>query len=135
MVLDRAGVTGPDGPSHHGMWDLALLQIVPGLHLAAPRDEATIVEELREAVAVSDAPTVVRSPKGPVGAPLPALERLADGVDVLARSGEGTGPEQEHRDVLIVGVGAMCVMALDVSERPAAHGVSSTCLLYTSRCV
>ncbi|MCT1957749.1 1-deoxy-D-xylulose-5-phosphate synthase [Kocuria rhizophila] len=128
VVLDRAGVTGPDGPSHHGMWDLALLQIVPGLHLAAPRDEATMVEELREAVAVSDAPTVVRYPKGPVGAPLPALERLADGVDVLARSGEGTGPEQEHRDVLIVGVGAMCVMALDVSERLAAHGVSSTVL-------
>lgn len=128
VVLDRAGVTGPDGPSHHGMWDLALLQIVPGLHLAAPRDEATMVEELREAVAVDDAPTVVRYPKGAVGQPLPALERFDDGVDVLARNGEGTGADGRDRDVLLVGVGAMCTTALGVSERLAAHGVSSTVL-------
>ena len=85
-----------------------------------------MVEELREAVAVSDAPTVVRYPKGAVGAPLPALERLSGGVDVLARNGEASGKGVDHRDVLIVGVGAMCVTALDVSERLAAHGVSST---------
>ena len=126
VVLDRAGVTGPDGPSHHGMWDLALLQIVPGLHLAAPRDEATMVEELREAVAVSDAPTVVRYPKGAVGAPIPAVERCEDGVDVLARHGEGCGERGAQRDVLVVGVGAMCVTALEVAERLAAHGVTST---------
>ena len=126
VVLDRAGVTGPDGPSHHGMWDLALLQIIPGLHLAAPRDEVTMVEELREAVAVEDAPTVVRYPKGTVGAPSPALERLHDGVDVLVRNGEPAQPETGHRDVLIVSVGAMCGISKDVSERLAAHGVSST---------
>lgn len=126
VVLDRAGVTGPDGPSHHGIWDLALLQIIPGLHLAAPRDEATMVEELREAVAIEDAPTVVRYPKGTVGAPSPALERLADGVDVLVRNGEPTQPDTDHRDVLIVSVGAMCGISQEVSERLAAHGVSST---------
>ncbi|WP_315278978.1 1-deoxy-D-xylulose-5-phosphate synthase [Kocuria carniphila] len=126
VVLDRAGVTGPDGPSHHGMWDLALLQIIPGLHLAAPRDEATMVEELREAVAVEDAPTVVRYPKGTVGAPSPALERLPDGVDVLVRNGDPTEPGTDRRDVLIVSVGAMCDISQDVSERLAAHGVSST---------
>ncbi|GAA4703006.1 1-deoxy-D-xylulose-5-phosphate synthase [Kocuria gwangalliensis] len=126
VVLDRAGVTGPDGPSHHGIWDLALLQIIPGLHLAAPRDEATMVEELREAVAVNDAPTVVRYPKGTVGAPSPALERLPDGVDVLVRSGDPAQPGTAHRDVLIVSVGAMCSISQEVSERLAAHGVSST---------
>ncbi|PZP36842.1 MAG: 1-deoxy-D-xylulose-5-phosphate synthase [Kocuria rhizophila] len=126
VVLDRAGVTGPDGPSHHGMWDLALLQIIPGLHLAAPRDEATMVEELREAVAVEDAPTVVRYPKGTVGAPSPALERFPDGVDVLVRNGDPTEPGTDRRDVLIVSVGAMCDISQDVSERLAAHGVSST---------
>lgn len=126
VVLDRAGVTGPDGPSHHGIWDLALLQIIPGLHLAAPRDEATMVEELREAVAIEDAPTVVRYPKGTVGAPSPALERLTDGVDILVRNGDPTEPGTDHRDVLIVSVGAMCGISQDVSERLSAHGVSST---------
>jgi 1-deoxy-D-xylulose-5-phosphate synthase len=126
VVLDRAGVTGPDGPSHHGMWDLALLQIVPGLHLAAPRDEPTLVEELREAVAVDDAPTVIRYPKGSVGAPVPALDRLADGVDVLARRGGEGGGEGARRDVLLVSVGAMSGLALDVADRLEAHGVSST---------
>lgn len=126
VVLDRSGVTGPDGPSHHGMWDLALLQIIPGLHLAAPRDEATMVEELREAVAVDDAPTVVRYPKGTVGEPSPALERRPDGVDILVRSGEPTEPGTEHRDVLVVSVGAMCGISREVARRLAAHGVSAT---------
>ncbi|MFW6188597.1 MAG: 1-deoxy-D-xylulose-5-phosphate synthase [Actinomycetota bacterium] len=126
VVLDRAGITGPDGPSHHGMWDLALLQIIPGLHLAAPRDEPTLVEELREAVAVDDAPTVVRYPKGSVGTPVPAVERLADGVDVLARRGAESGAAGACRDVLLVSVGAMSGLALDVADRLEAHGVSST---------
>ena len=76
IVLDRAGVTGPDGASHHGMWDMAMVQIVPGLHLAAPRDASRLREELREAVAISDAPTVVRFSKGTVGAEVEAIERL-----------------------------------------------------------
>ena len=86
IVLDRAGVTGPDGPSHHGMWDMSMLQIIPGLHLAAPRDAVRLREELREAVAISDAPSVVRYSKGTVGPEVAALERLYDGVDVLART-------------------------------------------------
>jgi 1-deoxy-D-xylulose-5-phosphate synthase len=125
VVLDRAGVTGPDGPSHHGMWDMALLQIVPGLHLAAPRDAARLKEELREAVAVSDAPTVVRFSKGSVGPDVEAIERLKDGVDVLARRpSDGTVPIEN--DVLIVSVGAMSELALDVSDRLGAQGISST---------
>ncbi|HTW14709.1 MAG TPA: 1-deoxy-D-xylulose-5-phosphate synthase, partial [Nocardioides sp.] len=84
FVLDRAGVTGDDGASHNGMWDMAMLRIVPGLHLAAPRDEPTLREALRHAVDIDDAPSVVRYPKGAVVAPIPAIETL-DGVDVVAR--------------------------------------------------
>jgi len=122
VVLDRAGVTGPDGASHHGMWDMAMVQIVPGLHLAAPRDASRLREELREAVAVEDAPTVIRYSKGTVGAEVEALERLSDGVDVLARRPAGSS----DNDVLIVSVGAMSELALDVSNRLGAQGISST---------
>jgi 1-deoxy-D-xylulose-5-phosphate synthase len=118
FVLDRAGVTGPDGPSHHGMWDLAMLQIVPHIRIAAPRDGARLTEALDEAVAVEDAPTVIRFPKGDVSADLPALERLSDGVDVLAR-GEG-------EDVLIVAIGPFASLAVDVAERLRAQGIGAT---------
>lgn len=128
VVLDRAGVTGPDGASHHGMWDLSMLQIVPGLHLAAPRDAVRLREELREAVAISDAPSVVRYSKGKVGPEVKALERLYDGVDVLARSahdpvGNGIDPAT---DVLIVSVGAMSELALEVAKRIGDQGITST---------
>jgi 1-deoxy-D-xylulose-5-phosphate synthase len=111
FVLDRAGVTGNDGPSHNGMWDLALLGMVPGLRIAAPRDEATLRELLREAVAVNDGPTVVRYPKTPLGVELPALRRVGD-VDVLAE------PDPDAAvDVLVVAVGSL---AGDVVEAAAA---------------
>jgi 1-deoxy-D-xylulose-5-phosphate synthase len=122
IVLDRAGVTGPDGASHHGMWDMAMVQIVPGLHLAAPRDATRLREELREAVAISDAPSVVRFSKGSVGPAVEPLERLSDGVDILARRPSGS----TENDVLIVSVGAMSELALDVSNRLGAQGISTT---------
>ncbi|MEI3848338.1 MULTISPECIES: 1-deoxy-D-xylulose-5-phosphate synthase [unclassified Microbacterium] len=118
FVLDRAGVTGPDGPSHHGIWDLAMLQIVPHIRIAVPRDEPRLREELREAVAVDDAPTVVRFPKGAVSPELPAIERLEDGVDVLVRS--------DAHDVLLVGIGPMAHIAVDVAERLRAQGIGAT---------
>jgi len=117
FVLDRAGVTGPDGASHHGAWDMALLAPVPGLRLAAPRDAARLRELLAEALDVSDAPTVLRFPKGVVPAEVPALERTG-GVDVLAR---GTGS-----DVLVVAVGSMVGLGLDVAARLAAQGIDAT---------
>ncbi|HET7415935.1 MAG TPA: 1-deoxy-D-xylulose-5-phosphate synthase [Arthrobacter sp.] len=122
VVLDRAGVTGPDGASHHGMWDLSLLQIVPGLHLAAPRDAERLREELREAVQIDDAPSVLRYSKGSVGAEVAALERLDDGVDILSRRSAGS----TENDVLIVSVGAMSELSLDVAERLGDQGISST---------
>ena len=121
FVLDRAGVTGPDGASHHGIWDLALLQIVPGLRLAAPRDAQRLVEELEEAVAVDDAPTVVRFSRGDVGDEVVSLRRTDDGADVLAEVPEGL-----EQDVLIVSVGALADRALAVRERLAQEGIGAT---------
>ena len=125
LVLDRSGITGPDGASHHGMWDLALLQFIPGLYMAAPRDAATLREALREAVAIDDAPTVIRYPKGSVGEDIPALERREDGVDVLVRTGTAH-PQTGQRDVLFVAVGAMVRVALEVSRILETHRVHST---------
>jgi 1-deoxy-D-xylulose-5-phosphate synthase len=121
FVLDRAGITGDDGPSHNGMWDLAMLRIVPGLRLAAPRDEATLRAALRQAVDVDDAPTVVRYPKGALVDPIPALEEV-EGVDVIARHVPGAGAPTGKR-VLVVGVGAMAGTALAAGESLAAHGL------------
>src|SRR3954471_22009096 len=86
FVLDRAGVTGDDGASHNGMWDMSIFQVVPGLRLAAPRDGARLRELLREAVQVADAPTVVRFPKGPPNADIEAVDRVGS-VDVLSQAG------------------------------------------------
>ncbi len=118
IVLDRSGVTGPDGASHHGMWDLSVLQIVPGIRIASPRDGLRLREELNEAVAVDDGPTVVRFSKGSVGAEIPAMRRTEDGVDVLS--------EAQSKDVLIVSVGAMATTALKVAELLAAQGIGAT---------
>ena len=117
FVLDRAGVTGTDGASHNGMWDLSILQVVPGLRIAAPRDGARVRELLREAVAVSDAPTVVRLPKGAPPDDLEAVDRVG-GCDVLLRRGT--------RDVLVVGVGSMASVGCEVGERLAAQGIGVT---------
>jgi 1-deoxy-D-xylulose-5-phosphate synthase len=117
FVLDRAGVTGDDGASHNGMWDMSVLQVVPGLRLAAPRDGARVRELLREAVAVHDAPTVVRLPKGPPGDDLEAVDQ-AGSMDVLVRDGA--------RDVLIVGVGPMAPLGVEVAARLADQGIGVT---------
>lgn len=117
FVLDRAGITGSDGASHNGMWDMTLTSIVPGLRLAAPRDGEQVKLQLREALAVSDGPTVLRFPKGDVAEPVAAL-RSVGGVDVLHESGP------DPVDVLVVGVGAFAGMSVDVGEKLAAHGHS-----------
>ncbi|HEY5879341.1 MAG TPA: 1-deoxy-D-xylulose-5-phosphate synthase, partial [Nakamurella sp.] len=125
VVLDRAGVTGEDGPSHHGMWDMSLAAIVPGLRMAAPRDASTLAEELHEALDVTDGPTVLRFPKGAVPATVPAVRRLfdeaGDGVDILA---EPTG--RQERDVLLVAVGAFGAMAVEAARLLAAQGIGVT---------
>ncbi|WP_179812314.1 1-deoxy-D-xylulose-5-phosphate synthase [Allostreptomyces psammosilenae] len=129
FVLDRAGVTGDDGPSHNGMWDMSILQVVPGLRIAAPRDADQLRAQLREAVDVDDAPTVVRYSKGAVGAPVPAVGQLA-GMDLLHAAGGADQAAAEGRepaaDVLIVSVGALAPMCLEVAERLGEQGITST---------
>jgi 1-deoxy-D-xylulose-5-phosphate synthase len=120
FVLDRAGVTGDDGPSHNGMWDLSWLQLIPGMRIAAPRDAASLRARLREAVTVADAPTVVRFPKGHAEASIPAVGQRA-GVDVLFRSSPA-----EEADVLLVSVGSMASTCLEVAHGLAGLGISST---------
>jgi 1-deoxy-D-xylulose-5-phosphate synthase len=117
FVLDRSGVTGDDGASHNGMWDLSILQVVPGLRLAAPRDATRLRELLREAVAVADAPTVVRFPKGPPNDDIEAVGH-AGGMDVLVRDGS--------KDVLLVGIGSMAATAVDVAKRLVDQGIGVT---------
>ncbi|WET82021.1 1-deoxy-D-xylulose-5-phosphate synthase [Amycolatopsis sp. QT-25] len=118
LVLDRAGITGPDGPSHHGMWDLSLLGMVPGMRVAAPRDAGTLREELREAVAVEDGPTALRFSKGGVIDSIPAVERVG-GVDVLRK------PDGDA-DVLLVAVGAFAMLGLAAADRLADQGIGVT---------
>ena len=120
VVLDRAGVTGPDGASHHGMWDGSILQVVPGLRIAAPRDAARVAELLNEAVAVSDGPTVVRFPKGTVGGEAEAVGRLG-GMDMLYEPAAGV-----PRDVLLAGAGPMAVMCVQAAARLADQGIGVT---------
>ena len=117
FVLDRAGITGDDGPSHHGIWDLAITGLVPTMHVAAPRDAARLRETLREAVAINDAPTAVRFPKGAVQSDIPAFERR-DGVDVLYRG--------ESADVLLISIGSMAAIAVEAASQAYREGVGVT---------
>ncbi len=117
FVLDRSGITGDDGPSHNGMWDLALTGIVPTLHVGAPRDGTRLKELLREAVEISDAPTLIRFPKGAVVADIPAFERR-DGIDVLYRG--------ESADVLLVSIGALANLAVEAASQAYREGVGVT---------
>lgn len=120
MVLDRAGITGPDGASHNGMWDLSVLGIIPGMRVAAPRDGARLREELAEALAVDDGPTAVRFPKGDVGEDISAVERR-DGVDILAVPATGL-----THDVLLIAVGSFAKMALAVADLLRGQGIGVT---------
>jgi 1-deoxy-D-xylulose-5-phosphate synthase len=120
FVLDRAGVTGPDGASHHGMWDGSIMQLVPGMRIAAPRDAKRVAELLNEAVEVSDGPTVVRFAKGKTGGEVEATAKLG-GMDVLREPGAGLA-----EDVLLVGAGPMALTGLEIADRVADHGIGVT---------
>jgi 1-deoxy-D-xylulose-5-phosphate synthase len=120
VTLDRAGVTGPDGASHNGMWDGSIVQVVPGLAVAAPRDGNRVAELLNEAVGVSDGPTVIRYPKGTIAAEVEAVGKLGQ-MDVLAVPGPELG-----QDVLLLGAGPMAVTCVEVARRLQDHGIGVT---------
>ena len=117
IVLDRAGITGDDGPSHHGIWDLALTGIIPTIHVAAPRDGARLRETFREAIDIHDAPSVVRFPKGAVVEDIEAIERI-EGIDVLY--------QDKNRDALLVSVGALANLSMDVAVQVGREGIGMT---------
>ena len=117
FVLDRAGVTGDDGPSHHGIWDLALTGIVPHMHVGAPRDGARVKELLRQCIAIDNAPSMIRFPKGAIPADIPALDRV-DGIDILHRGGTN--------QVLVISIGSMASMALEVAQLAHKQSIEVT---------
>jgi 1-deoxy-D-xylulose-5-phosphate synthase len=117
FVLDRAGITGDDGPSHHGIWDLALTGIVPHMHVGAPRDGARLRELLRQCIAIDNAPSMIRFPKGAIPADIPALERI-DGIDILHRGGTN--------QVLVISIGSMASMALEVAQLAHKESIEVT---------
>ena len=134
VMLDRAGITGEDGPSHHGMWDMSIAGLVPGLSLAAPRDAGGLVELFDEAIEIEDGPTIVRYPKGIAPLPVPARRRVRadeDGlidavrglgaVDILAEPRDGLEP-----DVLLVSVGAFGATCVEAAARLADQGIGVT---------
>ncbi|MEX3503873.1 1-deoxy-D-xylulose-5-phosphate synthase [Corynebacterium sp. LK2510] len=124
IVLDRAGVTGNDGPSHNGVWDMALTSVIPGIRIAAPRDAESLREQFREAIAVETGPTVVRFPKGDVGEAVPALERLSGGSDVLYRPGSEVS--EDEFSVLLVAVGSLAEQAIEVAHAVENDGIKVT---------
>jgi len=117
FVLDRAGITGDDGPSHHGIWDLALTGIVPQMHVGAPRDGARLKELLRQCIAIDNAPSMIRFPKGAVPADIAALERVS-GIDVLQRG--------QKNQVLLISVGSMASMAIEVAQLAHEQAIEVT---------
>ena len=117
FVLDRAGITGDDGPSHHGIWDLALTGIVPHMHVGAPRDGARLKELLRQCIAIHNAPSMIRFPKGAIPTDIPALERVS-GIDVLHRG--------QSKQVLVISVGSMAAMALEVAQLAHQQSIEIT---------
>jgi 1-deoxy-D-xylulose-5-phosphate synthase len=117
FVLDRAGITGDDGPSHHGIWDLALTGIVPHMHVGAPRDGARLKELLRQCIAIDNAPSMIRFPKGAIPADIAALERV-DGIDILHRAGTN--------QVLVISIGSMASMALEVAQLAHKESIEVT---------
>ena len=117
FVLDRAGITGDDGPSHHGIWDLALTGIVPHMHVGAPRDGARVKELLRQCIAIDNAPSMIRFPKGAIPADIPALDRV-DGIDILHRGATN--------QVLVISIGSMASMALEVAQLAHKQSIEVT---------
>ncbi|MDO4908411.1 MAG: 1-deoxy-D-xylulose-5-phosphate synthase [Corynebacterium sp.] len=121
IVLDRAGITGNDGASHNGVWDLALCSIVPGIHIAAPRDEARLRELLWESHEI-DGPSAIRYPKGKAPENTEALMRTEDGVDILHYA------DGEKSSVLLIGVGTASHAALSIAQKLNERGFAVTAI-------
>jgi 1-deoxy-D-xylulose-5-phosphate synthase len=119
FVMDRAGLVGDDGPTHHGAFDIAYLRCLPNIVLMAPRDEAMLVHMLRTALLYDDGPIALRYPRGEgLGVPLPARpEAIEIGTGEILREGER---------VALLGYGSGVAKALEAADILAEHGLSAT---------
>lgn len=126
IVLDRAGVTGSDGASHNGVWDMSLTTIIPGIHVAAPRDGQRLRELFQESLDIDSGPSVVRFPKGNLLEDMDAVATTDDGVDILYESSEEGSVEESAKKVLIISVGAMAARSLGAADILEEKGLSVT---------
>jgi len=126
IVLDRAGVTGSDGPSHNGVWDMSLTTIIPGIHVAAPRDGQRLRELFQESLDIKSGPSVVRFPKGNLLEDMDAVASTDDGVDILFESEQERFSDDTTKKVLIISVGAMSARSLGAAEILEEQGMAVT---------
>ena len=121
FCMDRAGLVGDDGPTHHGAFDIAYLRSLPNITLMAPRDEAQLLHMLRTALLNDTGPTAIRYPRGAaIGVPLPAASEIAPlplGTGELLREGER---------VALIGYGTGVAKSLEAAELLAERGLDVT---------
>ena len=126
IVLDRAGVTGSDGASHNGVWDMALTTIIPGIHVAAPRDGQRLRELFQESLEIKSGPSVVRFPKGNLLEDMDAVATTEDGVDIIFESEQERFADAEAKKVLVISIGAMAARSLGAAQILEDKGMAVT---------
>jgi len=119
FAMDRAGLVGDDGPTHHGAFDISYLRCLPNIVVMAPRNEAMLVHMLRTALATDDGPVALRYPRGAAeGAPMPARpEEIAIGTGEVLREGDR---------IALLGYGYGVSVALEAAERLGEQGLTPT---------
>jgi 1-deoxy-D-xylulose-5-phosphate synthase len=119
FCLDRAGITGDDGPSHHGIYDMALLSKVPGMRVLAPSSTQEVEQMLKDAITLAnEGPVVIRYPKG--------VARSVDAADVGSGLAARKLLTDESNTVCILAIGKMVAASLDAAALLAAKGISAT---------
>jgi len=126
IVLDRAGVTGSDGASHNGVWDMSLTTIIPGIHVAAPRDGQRLRELFQESLEIKSGPSVVRFPKGNLLEDMDAVATTEDGVDIIFESEQERFADAEAKKVLVISIGAMAARSLGAAQILEDKGMAVT---------
>lgn len=120
LVLDRSGITGSDGASHNGVWDMSIAGIVPGMRLAAPRDDVRLRKQFNEAIEYENGPTIVRFPKGALVPVIDAVDTLDGGIDVIYRSDRAN----RAQSILIVSIGALAGECVAAAKKLEEEGLA-----------
>lgn len=121
FVLDRAGVVGEDGPTHHGTFDLSYLALVPGMVVMAPCDECELRRMLRTCAAIDDGPSAVRFPRGavPGSEPRECDEPITPGTARMLRAGRHAG---------LIAIGSMVLPSVEAAGSLAGDGIETSVL-------